>query len=90
MAEKIACGYFLLLRNKKQLISMASFLAAARQPKRMAEKIACGYFLLYPGRVQKSTKTRAGTDVRCGPGGRLPRFFPRPLRRTKKLPAQAR
>ena len=59
MTEKIACGYFLLLRNKKRLISMASFLAAARQPKRMAEKIAYGYFLLYPGRVQKSTKTRA-------------------------------
>jgi len=30
MATKIACGYFLLLRNKKQLILMALFLAAAR------------------------------------------------------------
>jgi len=34
-----------LLRNKKQLILMAAFLAAMWQPKRMAEKIACGYFL---------------------------------------------
>ncbi len=42
MAEKIACGYFLLLRNKKRLISMA----VAREWARMAEKIACGYFLL--------------------------------------------
>ncbi len=29
MAKKIACGYFLLLCNKKQLILMALFLAAA-------------------------------------------------------------
>jgi len=33
MAEKIACGYFLLLRNKKQLISMAPFLAAVTATK---------------------------------------------------------
>jgi len=52
MDPKIACGYFLLLRNKKQLILMASFLAAARQPKRMAEKIACGYFLLLRNKKQ--------------------------------------
>ena len=40
----MACGYFLLLRNTKRLIFMATFLAAARQPKRTAEKIAFGYF----------------------------------------------
>ena len=40
MAEKTACGCFLLLRNKKHFIFMAPFLAAARQPKQMTEKIA--------------------------------------------------
>ena len=34
MAEKIACGYFLLLRNKKQLISMAAARGRAAWPKK--------------------------------------------------------
>ena len=42
MAKKIAIGYFLLLRNKKQLISMAPARGLAGWP----QKIACGYFLL--------------------------------------------
>ena len=41
MAEKIACGYFLLLRNKNLI-----FMAVARGLAHMAEKIAYGYFLL--------------------------------------------
>ena len=38
---------FLLLRNKKRLISMAPFFAAARQPKRRAEKIASALLRLF-------------------------------------------
>ena len=41
MAEKIACGYFLLLRNKK-----TDLYGRGPRMAHMAEKIACGYFLL--------------------------------------------
>jgi len=34
MAEKIACGYFLSLRNKKQLILMAPAGGLAGRPKK--------------------------------------------------------
>ena len=46
VAEKIAYGYFLLLRNKKQLILMVAFLAAAAATETHGRKIAYGYFLL--------------------------------------------
>ncbi len=48
MAEKTACGCFLLLRNKKQLISMAAARGRAAWPK----KIACGCFLLLRNKKQ--------------------------------------
>ena len=38
----LRCGYFLLLRNKKQL----HFYGRGPRMGHMAEKIACGYFLL--------------------------------------------
>ena len=40
MAEKIACGYFLSLRNKKLYLY-----GHGRRTGRMAAKTACGYFL---------------------------------------------
>ena len=48
MAEKIACGCFLLLRNKKT----TDFYGPGQGTDRMAEKIACGYFLLLRNKKQ--------------------------------------
>ena len=48
MAEKTACGCFLLLRNKKQLILMAPARGLAGWPK----KTACGCFSLLRNKKQ--------------------------------------
>ena len=46
VAEKIACGYFLLLRNKKQLILMAPFLAAVAATETHGRKNSLWLFFI--------------------------------------------
>ena len=54
MAEKIACGYFLLLRNKK-----TDLYGRGPRMAHMAEKIACGYFLYAHCNAPRPIRQRA-------------------------------
>ena len=65
VAEKIACGYFLLLRNKKQLILMAPFLAAVAATETHGRKNSLWLFFIIPPRGGRSKGAHCRHFVDC-------------------------